>query len=154
MTSAWVWVLVRSKMLFLYTGGQKYFPKICIWWPWVTLKWFWPQIMSKMHFIFIRAQNAVWKFALDDLWWNWADFDLPWCSKCVFYAYELKNTLCENLCLMTLGDSNFKLFEIIFKWHHCTALKIPEILGYSMIVTCRLTFQPAPTPSPTPKINW
>ena len=48
----------------------------------------------------------------------------------------------ENLHLMTFGDlhtsnPDFKLIEIILEYYQCTAVKIPEILSYHMIFTCR-----------------
>ena len=47
---------------------------------------------------------------------------------------------------MTFGNldppPNFKVAEIIFEYYQCAALKIPEILRYYMIFTCKLIFQP------------
>ena len=89
----------------MHKNSTRHFLKICTWWPLVTLTWFWPLMMSKMHFLCIGVKKyTFWKFALDDLWWPWPYFDLPWCLKSIFCAYELKNTLFENLHLMNLGD--------------------------------------------------
>ena len=57
-----------------------------------------------------------------------------------------------NMHLMTFGDVppfNFKLPDIIFKYHHCVCPKIPEILGCYMIFHCRLTSHSAAAPAPS-----
>ena len=47
--------------------------------PDLILTWYWPPMMSKILFLCMGAQKyTFWKFALDDLWWPWPDFDLPW----------------------------------------------------------------------------
>ena len=39
---------------------------------------------QRYFFCALELKNTFWKFALDDLWWPWLDFDLPWCLKYFF----------------------------------------------------------------------
>ena len=89
------------------------FFQIWTWWPFVTLTMiltsddaqyaFSVHRSSKIYFLITLtchdAQNAVsvhrnskidiWKFALDDHWLPWPDFDLPWWTKCFFCLKNL-----------------------------------------------------------------
>ena len=58
--------------------------------------------MYKILFLCIGAQKCTfWKFALDDLWWPWPDFDLPQGPKCFFLSIgPLKYTFWK----FALGD--------------------------------------------------
>ena len=157
MTPAWVWVPVKSKMLYLCTGAQKYFLKICAWWTLVTLTWFWPQILSKMLLLCIGAQ----KYSLKICTW-WPLVTLTWFGVtmmfkiCFLCILELRNTLYENLYLKTFGDLPWFQTHWNYFWVAPLTLYCPQnsqnfevLRDFYLQVglsACSRTY--------TPKINW
>ena len=84
-------------------------------------------------------------FALYDHWWPWPEFEFL-CQKCFFCAQELKNTLFENLHLMTFGDPDLILIshdaKNAFSMHRSSKIDFFKICTWWPLVTLTWLWPP------------
>ena len=80
---------------------------------------FWPLMMSKMLFLCIGSQKyTFWKFAFDDLWLPWPDFDLSWCPKC--FSMHKSSKIRDIVIILSLCQKytfwQFALGDLWWPW--------------------------------------